>query len=57
MGKKGGGRNAFVKSSLVSREDAIGPAAGVQTEAEASKADPTAEAAAPDAHALPTTGE
>ncbi|CAL5229542.1 g12889 [Coccomyxa viridis] len=56
MGKKGGGRNAFVKNSLVSREDAIGPAEKVKTEAEALKADTTSEAAAPDAHAIPVAG-
>ena len=37
MGKKGGGRNAFVKSSAVSREDAMSPA---RLHAEESKAEP-----------------
>ena len=46
-----------MKNSLVSREDAIGPAEKVKTEAEALKADTTSEAAAPDAHAIPVAGQ
>ena len=57
MGKKGGGRNAFVKNSLVSREDAIGPAEGVKTEAEAPTADTNVEAAAPDAQPTSIAGQ
>ncbi len=54
MGKKGGGRNAFVKSSAMNREDAIGPADVAKGEPEASKAN--AEAAASDATSSPVTG-
>ncbi len=56
MGKKGGGRNAFVKTSAVSREDAIGPADGARTEVEAPRTGATAEAAASDAPATTETG-
>ena len=54
MGKKGGGRNAFVKSSAINREDAIGPAEVAKGEPEASEAN--AEAAASDATSTPVTG-
>ena len=56
MGKKGGGRNAFVKNSTVSREDAIGPALIASTEAEAPKANGNAEADASDAQAHSVAG-
>ena len=43
MGKKGSGRNAFVKSSAVTREDAVGPA---RLHAEESQAEPASAAPA-----------
>lgn len=49
MGKKGGGRNAFVKSSAVSREDAMAPARIDAEESKASQAEP--------ANAIPASGD
>ena len=56
MGKKGGGRNAFVKTSAVSREDAVGPAEVAPAEAVAAKANGSAGAVATDAPATSVTG-